>query len=87
MDLRQIRPVDHARAAQLAMAVNLDDDAMAALVANDVAEDERGDSALLLMLAQAQNVIQLLHEVIGSQQTTALLQATLAQHSAAEAAS
>lgn len=84
MDLRQIQPVDHARAAQLAMAVNLDDDAMAALVANDVAEDERSDSALLLMLAQAQNVIQLLHEVIGPDRTATLLHATLAQHVAAE---
>ncbi|MGN7188840.1 hypothetical protein [Microbacterium enclense] len=80
MELHNLRAVDHARAAQLAMAVNSGDDAMVAMVAADVADDERGDSALTLMLAQAVNLVQTLQAVIGTDATTALLQATLAQH-------
>lgn len=83
MNIQNIRAVDHARAAQLAVAVATDDDTMAALAIRDASDDPHPQSVTNLLIAMAVNLTQTLGATIGGEQTVRLLRTTLTQLTAA----
>lgn len=86
MNLSQLRPTDHARAAQIAVAVATDDDAMASQAIVDAYEDSHPAAVPNVILAMGYSLDQMLRATIGPEATIDLLRRTLAQLVAAEEA-
>lgn len=83
MNYQNIRAVDHARAAAIAMAVMTDDDAMAAVAINDINGDPEEQAAVNVFIAMGINLHQFLKATIGQDAAEQLLQKTLVQLRAA----
>lgn len=84
MDLNHIPAVDHARAAQLAIAVLDGDDAMAADAINAAGNDDRPDSVTNLLLTASKQAVDLLTSTVGHEKAGEFLRNTLAQLRGAE---
>ncbi|MFZ8756096.1 hypothetical protein ACO03V_01590 [Microbacterium sp. HMH0099] len=84
MDLNYIPAIDHARAAQLAVAVLDGDDAMAADAINAAGNDDRQESVSNLLLVAAKQLVDVLSATMGREKAGIFLRTTLAQLRAAE---
>ena len=83
MNINNIRAVDHARAAAIAMAVLSNDDAMLTQAFAEARDDKHPSAVSFMIVAGAKNLVDTLTEVIGADETEQLLQRTLVQLRAA----
>ncbi|MBB3158300.1 hypothetical protein FHS07_001996 [Microbacterium proteolyticum] len=84
MNFENVPAVDHARAAQLAVAILDDDDTMANDALTAANEDPRPEAHTNLMLVAAKGTVDFLTATIGREAAGVLLRETLAQLRAAE---